>query len=508
MFIATTLSFYKQPRVQRALIEHARNKEIAVKFNDRFGKRPEALFQEGDVLDFAKKKATSFHASEELWSNPLLITTGMSQREIEELRIGWDLILDIDCPYWPLSKLTTHLFIKALRAHGVRAITVKFSGNKGFHIGVPFQAFPATFQGRPTKDLFPEAPRRIAHYLLDYIRQHYVEDKGTYFLFDKHYKMNKDNVFKATGKEEQPRRTQQSRTFLCHVCGHTETTTDTQDVHTCTVCGSIMTEETPRTTNDSQQADPLSIIEVDTVLIAHRHLYRTPYSFHEKTQLISTPLLPDKVLTFSKQQATPKNVDFTIPFLDREAAQQGEATKLLIAAYDYQPRISDEELVPQKTFEIPSTAIPQQHFPPCIRRMLNGMKDGRKRTLFTLINFLKGCGWSQEQLEQELNEWNKRNEEPLREVVLKGQLRYASQKKEIVPPHNCKRYYQDLGVCTPDNLCSTIKNPLQYAKKRARRAGRTKKKPRRQLSDEQKKMRRKHKEQRNKTPGKNTNNKH
>jgi len=62
-----------------------------------------------------------------------------------------------------------------------------------------------------------------------------------------------------------------------------------------------------------------------------------------------------------------------------------------------------------------------------------------------------------------------------------------------MPPHNCKRYYQDLQVCKPDSFCAKIKNPLQYAKLKALQEG-PKKGPRAKLTDEQKEMRRKHRE--------------
>jgi len=29
-------------------------------------------------------------------------------------------------------------------------------------------------------------------------------------------------------------------------------------------------------------------------------------------------------------------------------------------------------------------------------------------------------------------------------------------------------YYKDMAICLPDNLCEKIKNPVQYAKRKAR----------------------------------------
>ena len=96
------------------------------------------------------------------------------------------------------------------------------------------------------------------------------------------------------------------------------------------------------------------------------------------------------------------------------------------------------------------------------------MQDGKKRSIFILINFLRSVGWSYDQIEARLKEWNTKNPEPLREVTLIGQLRYHKQHKKNVLPPNCKNqmYYLDFGVCKPDHLCKRIKNPVQYAKRR------------------------------------------
>ena len=97
--------------------------------------------------------------------------SGFSQPSgiLDKLRTGWDLVLDIDCPYWKYSKLITHLIIKALKKHNVSSISCKFSGNKGFHIGIPFEAFPEKINKIETRLLFPEGVRKIALYLTNYI---------------------------------------------------------------------------------------------------------------------------------------------------------------------------------------------------------------------------------------------------------------------------------------------------------------------------------------------------
>src|SRR3989338_8005450 len=99
------LQFYSRKDIQKALIEHCKSREVAVKYGDGgYGKRPDTLGFEGDVLELAKQGATSFHISEERWQDPLGLKTGMQKKQLEELRIGWDLLLDIDSNFIEYSK--------------------------------------------------------------------------------------------------------------------------------------------------------------------------------------------------------------------------------------------------------------------------------------------------------------------------------------------------------------------------------------------------------------------
>ena len=136
--MSNIIDFYSKPDIQEEIVKAAKDREIAVKFGDKgFGKRPDIIQYKSDVLELAKQGATSFHASEEIWQNPLRISTNMRKKDLEDLRTGWDLVLDVDCPVWSLAKITTWLIIKALKDHKIESISIKFSGNKGFHLGIP-----------------------------------------------------------------------------------------------------------------------------------------------------------------------------------------------------------------------------------------------------------------------------------------------------------------------------------------------------------------------------------
>jgi len=99
--LGACLRYYKRPEIQKALVEAAKDRDVSVRYLDEgFGKRPDVLLNPSDVIENVKEKASSFHCSEELWNNPLQISTGMKKDDLARLRKGWDLVLDIDCPYW------------------------------------------------------------------------------------------------------------------------------------------------------------------------------------------------------------------------------------------------------------------------------------------------------------------------------------------------------------------------------------------------------------------------
>ena len=114
-------------------------------------------------------------------------------------------------------------------------------------------------------------------------------------------------------------------------------------------------------------------------------------------------------------------------------------------------------------------AIPEEYFPPCIKKISAGLEDGKKRALLILINFLSSCNWPHENIEEYVMKWNERNSpDKLRETYIRGQLRYHKSQKEKLLPPNCdnKGYMIDTQFCNPDEFCKKIKNPVQYSKKK------------------------------------------
>jgi len=423
--INVSLSHYKRTDIQEEIIANSKDREVVAKFNDDFTKRPDILRHTSDILELAKQGATSFHASEELWRNPLQLDTSMRRHELDNLRSGWDLILDIDCGFFDYSKIAADLIIKALKFHNVKSVSCKFSGNKGFHIGVPFEAFPDKIRNEETKKLFPDAPRKIALYIREMIKK---ELGARIMEFEKN---NFNAVIERTGKKA---------------------------------------DEITYYDNKIRALNPEPFLNIDTLLISSRHLYRMPYSLHEKSGLASTPLNPDKVLLFIKEFAIPKNVRISKHrFLDKSKVESNEAKQLLMEALDFSIKRGTVSLREEKEFAAPEKALPEDFFPPCIKLVLDGLEDGRKRALFILINFFTSIGWDYDMIEKRFEEWNAKNKEPLREVYLLGQLRYHKQAHKKILPPNCdnEMYMLGIGVCKPDSFCPKIKNPAQYTIRKA-----------------------------------------
>ena len=139
---AITSIYYTKQEVQKALLDFAKDREVVPRYFEAFGKRPDILQYPSDINGLIKKGATSFHASEELWNDPLSLSSEIQMHEMNDLRKGWDLLIDIDSKYFDVSKILAILILDALEEHGVNNYGVKFSGSKGLHIIVSSKAFP------------------------------------------------------------------------------------------------------------------------------------------------------------------------------------------------------------------------------------------------------------------------------------------------------------------------------------------------------------------------------
>jgi len=79
-----TRLYYSNPKVQEALLSFAKEREVVPRYFESFGKRPDTLQYNSDIMGLVNKGATSFHASEEIWHDPLSINSDMNQKELTE----------------------------------------------------------------------------------------------------------------------------------------------------------------------------------------------------------------------------------------------------------------------------------------------------------------------------------------------------------------------------------------------------------------------------------------
>ena len=462
------LNHYDRPVILQAMLDASLKKEVVGSFGGvGYARRPDVVQYTDDILTQVKNGVTSFHASEELWEDPLMIHTGMKKDELSQMRVGWDLILDLDCPVLEYSKIACDLLVKEIKRYGVNSVSVKFSGNHGFHIAVPFEAFPAVrSNGEETRLLFPEAPRNIADFLGHNIKSSL-----------------RDALLAV---QKLPEGTQEFDKLEARV-RQLAKSVEMDFVDILEVSG------------EGKVLDPFKILSIDTILITSRHLYRQVYSLNEKSGMVSLPINPDKVLSFNPDVAKIEHLVFSkFTFLDRSNVVEGEAQVLMNAAYDYavvRNRVVEEErekrLSNMPKFFI-GEKIPEECFPPQIKAMLGPIADGKKRAMFILTQFLRCVGWDNAEVEKRIRAWNESQEEGLRESYLQGQLHHFQRSEEAIPPQNFTNtvYKEIIGDIT-DALSQKVKNPVSYAKIKFETAKEMAEKEKKVLTAEEKALRKK-----------------
>ncbi len=481
-----TKLYYSKPEIQKAIFNFAKNREISPRYFNGFGKRPDTFQYLGDVFQIVKKGATSFHCSEELWENPLDLETGISKEKLNELRIGWDLLIDIDCKYFDFSKKAAKAILQVFNNHGIENIGIKFSGNKGFHIILPWKAFPKEIAGNKTKNLFPELPKKLLSYIgfkaneeiqkllseeeIDNLTKNTKIKRGIKCnncreLADTYEKLiavcpkcKRQEIRKISNEK-------QKENYKCPDCNVEFEIMNSEEIYECKKCN-LSSEKNPDSFSRHIEVDFFDLMGLDLVLVSSRHLFRMPYSLHEKTSLSSVVLEPEQIDDFDLKDANALKVKVKefIPESTKE-----EANELIREALDWAKNNEIKSGKSRKKTKgkykdfkpLSLKNIENSQFPPCIHNILKGMRDGKKRALFILMNLFRSLGMDSEEMEKRIYAWNKKNNPPLKEGYIKSQFLANYKRKPLMPP-NCKEYYQGIGVCTPDSLCSKVKNPMNY----------------------------------------------
>ncbi len=477
-------SYYSRKEIQNAIFDFCKNRETVPRYLEGFGKRPDCLDYPNDIFNYSKNGATSFHCSEELWQNPLDIKTEMSKEDYNKIRIGWDFLIDIDSKYFDYSKIAAKLLIQALEHHGINNIGIKFSGNKGFHIIIPFKSFPKEVNGKKTKDMFPEWPRLIADYLTDLIHDQIteeilnlsnetdIESKGNSIYQILCKRCGKKIIEKQIGKYVCPNLKCRSvvnsmksnrKQMVCPSCNSKMNRVEMQKVYFCENCN-LNSQKNPELFEKKATAKEL-IDVVDIILVSPRHLFRVPYSLHEKTALSSIVLKKEDLPNFKPVDADPLKIKEINNFIPD--SQENEARYLLYQALDKaeikEVKTEKKNFSNNSSIDIKGLKITEDMFPQVIKNILKGIeKDGRKRALYILLSFFFSLGFSKEYVQSKIYEWNEKNYNKLPQNYIDSQVSWFEKKKPM-PPNYDKPIYQEFGVI-PE---SGIKNPINYTIKEA-----------------------------------------
>ncbi len=410
------LEWYSRKDVQNNILKIAKNREVVSVFKDgNFGKRPDMISYPSDIINAVENGAVSFHCSVERWSNPMKLEPGMTKENLDELRIGWDVLIDPDVNDFEIAKISVKQIIEAFKDFGIRNYYIKFTGGKGFHIAIPFESLPKKVNLKPTSKQYPELLEKIIGFL-----KWYLEDL--------------------------------MREALLEIGTTNE------------IANRINKKVEEVLTNG--KLDPFKVVNLD--VFGSRHLFRMPFALNEKTFLVSLPISEKDIDKFEKEDAKVENVKIKESFLVKGI--EGEAEALIIEALDWATRYKRVEKIISELPSLPRKKvrkIPEQFFPPCIKRILEGMNDGRKRSVFILINFLRNVGWNNEDIEKKIYEWNEKNYPPLRESYIRTQLRWHFRQKRNLLPPNCDNpiFYEDMGLkdkCEECRKKGEVKNPINY----------------------------------------------
>lgn len=503
---AITELYYSNPKVLEAMTKFSQDREVVPRYFEGFGKRPDKIQYPSDIMGLVKRGATSFHGSEELWNDALSLNSDMTPEETSKLRKSWDLLIDVDSPFLDCSKIATKLIIAALEHYGIKNYGLKFSGSKGFHIILSGKAFPKEYDGMEMKNMFPEWPRAISEFLMKEIRTEYnkqVSEILTNFeAIQRRTNLSKEDLMEVYCKiSDKPARKAKLTKFRCNICnmeierrdvkitnrvlrclnpkctGDLEVA-ESSDYYYCDYCKDpdnenfpLSSDKYPEYFESKETISGSKVAALDLVLVAPRHLFRMPYSLHEKTALASVVLTKEQIDLFSPKDADPLKVRIVnyLPY-----NEDGEARRLLAAALDWKKTDTETEDKVHKKYadyeKIDIKGVTENMFPKPIKKLLLGLKDGKKRGLFVLITFLRSLNFPPDYINQKTREWNKLNEPPLKEGYIRSQIEWhLRQKKTILPPNYANAgFYKDIGLL--DEL-PMAKNPISEVVRMLRRRG-------------------------------------
>ena len=354
--------------------------------------------------------------------------------------------------------------------------------------------------------MFPEWPRAISEYLMNYIKGDYNRQAGEiltdFEAIKRRTNLSKEELLEVTCLQcNKPAKKGAIIGLICPICELNVQRRDykltkrrlrclkagcagvlevqeSKEYYYCENCKDpeyekmqLSSDKHPEMFEKVKGVSAEKVAALDLVLVAPRHLFRMPYSLHEKTTLASVVLKKEQIDSFSPKDASPMGIKI-VPYLPEN--EEGEAKQLLAAALDWKRgQVNAEEKYEKKNYtqydNIEISGVTESMFPPPIKKLLKGLKEGKKRGLFILITFLRSLNFPADYINVRIREWNKLNEPPLKEGYIKGQIDWQlKQKKKILPPnYDNKSFYADLGLLDKK---PEVKNPIVEVMRALRRS--------------------------------------
>ncbi len=336
---------------------------------------------------------------------------------------------------------------------------------------VPWTAFPEEVNGIETKNMFPDWPRAIAGYIDSLIHDKLNEE--ILRMSKPHEKIEFEMVYLPTGEIALEDKITE------YICDHCKTKMTSmvpvkskRKIMKCNVCSSKMSKVSEEIAffsgnkdNSKKSPDKFEkklktsalIDSVDIILVAPRHLFRAPYSLHEKTALCSAVVDKSEIASFVPSNVDPLKIK---PKSFYPVTEKDEARRLLLNALDWVEKKQEKtKKYDGEELDLSGVKISEKMFPPTISKILEGLKsDGRKRALGILVAFFSSLNLPREYIEEKVTEWNKKNYQPLKEGYIRAQIDWALKNKRL-PPNYDKPIYRELGVLSPNE---GFKNPINF----------------------------------------------
>ncbi len=434
------LDYYSRDDVQNALLAVSEDREVVGIFKTgAFGQRPNLLVYPEDVVSMVRSGNVAFHGSVERWNNPMSLRPGMAKEEMDELRKGFELIIDLDIKVLEYAKIYAKVFYDELRSYGIKNIGVKYTGGKSFHMAVPFESFPENVNYKPTRTQYPLIPQAIVSYLKTKVIPKFRVEI-----------LKVDDIYKIARKLEIP-------------------------VEDLIIADGLDVDKiiNPSTIGEMDEVQKSVVRAVEgfvgrTItefgLFTSRHMFRLPYSLHESSFRASLPIKISQIDKFEKDDALPDKVKVKETFIDRNDSGAGEMTALVTEAMDWYQSMIKEETV-KKKFSVSNTSkVTAEFFPPCIHKIMEGMSDGRKRSVLILFNFLRNMNWKDDETENFIVEWNQKNKPSLPSNYIRSQMRWLRASRVMMPPNfENENFYKPMGINCDIELKSGARNPVTYA---------------------------------------------